>query len=71
MAKKSSLKSFLLVLIFIALVIVAFVLLGGGSLLKTAGKKSDEIKGTIEKGADSIEKKVEKVKEVMSSGEKK
>ncbi len=71
MAKKGGMKSFFLVLILIALVVVAFVLLGGGSLLKTAGKKSDEIKGTIEKGATTIEKKVEKVKEVMAPGEKK
>lgn len=71
MAKKGGMRSFLLVLILIVLVIVAFVLLGGGSLLKSAGKKSDEIKGTIEKGASSIEKKVEKVKEAVTSGEKK
>ncbi len=72
MAKKGgSLKRLVLYLILLVLVAVIFALLGGGKLLKSAGTKTEEIKGTIEKGATSVEKTVEKVKEDVKPGEKK
>jgi Sec-independent protein translocase protein TatA len=72
MAKKGgNLKRFILIVIFLVVCAVAFVLLGGGKLLKTAGTKAENIKGTIEEGASTVEKKVEKVKEAVTSGEKK
>ena len=71
MAQKGGFKRLVLVLIFIALAVIVFALLGGGNLLKSAGKKTEEIKGQLEKGAVTIEKKAEKMKDVMGSGEKK
>ena len=65
-------------MIFLALFSVIFVLLGGGNLLKSAGtwigglgSKAETMKGKIEEGATSVEKKAEKVKEAVTSGEKK
>ena len=71
MAQKGGFKRLVLVLVFIALAAIVFALLGGGRLLKSAGTKTEEIKGQLEKGAVTIEKKAEKVKDAMSSGEKK
>ncbi len=72
MAKKGgTLKRLVLYLILLVLVGVIFALLGGGKLLKSAGTKTEEIKGKIEKGATSVEKTVEKVKEDIKPGEKK
>jgi Sec-independent protein translocase protein TatA len=79
MAKKGgTLKSFILTLLFLALLAVIFVILGGGNLLKSAGnwiggvgKQAETFKGKIEDSATSVEKKVEKVKESVTSGEKK
>ena len=78
-AKKSwSVKRLLLTMIFLVLLVVVFVLLGGGNLLRDAGhwlgglgSKADTMKGQIEKGATSVEKEVEKVKDAVVSGEKK
>jgi hypothetical protein len=69
--KGGNLKRFILIVIFLVVCAVAFVLLGGGKLLKTAGTKAESIKGTIEEGASTVEKKVEKVKEAVTSEEKK
>ncbi|HLE41129.1 MAG TPA: hypothetical protein VI956_06455 [Nitrospirota bacterium] len=71
MAQKGGLKRLFLVLIFVALAVILFALLGGGRLLKSAGKSTEEIKGKIEKGASTIEKTVEKLKEDVKSGDKK
>ncbi len=72
MAQKSGFKRLVLVLVFIALAVIVFALLGGGKLLKKAGTKTEEIKGKIEKGATTVEKTVEKLKEdVKKPGEKK
>ncbi|MGC1456364.1 MAG: hypothetical protein WA946_14355 [Nitrospirota bacterium] len=79
MAKKGgNLKTFVLVVVFLALFSVIFVLLGGGNFLKSAGtwigglgSKAETMKGKIEEGATSVEKKAEKVKEAVTSGEKK
>jgi Sec-independent protein translocase protein TatA len=79
MAKKSGkFKSIVLTLVLLAVLIVVFVLLGGGNLLRSAGTwlggvgtKADTIKGKIEESATSVEKKVEKVKESVTSGDKK
>ncbi len=72
MAKKGGkLKSLVLYLVFLALLVVIFALLGGGKLLKSAGTKTEEIKGSIEKKATSVEKTVEKLKEDIKPGEKK
>jgi Sec-independent protein translocase protein TatA len=71
-------KRFILIVIFLAVFSVAFVLLGGGKFLKSAGtwigglgSKADSMKGKIEEGATSVEKKAEKVKEAVTSVEKK
>ncbi|HXY55636.1 MAG TPA: hypothetical protein VEM40_13290 [Nitrospirota bacterium] len=71
-------KRFLLTLILLALIIIVFILLGGGGLLKSAGKwiggmgkKAEDIKGTLEHKATTIEKTVEKLKESDKPGEKK
>jgi len=76
--KGGTLKRLVLTVLFLVLLAVVFVLLGGGDLLKTAGRwiggmgsKAENIKDKIEEGATSVEKKVEKVKESVTSGEKK
>jgi len=76
--KGGNLKRFILIVIFMAVFAVAFVLLGGGNLLRSAGtwisgmgSKADTMKGKIEEGATSVEKKAEKVKEAVTSEEKK
>jgi hypothetical protein len=71
MAQKGGFKRLVLVLVFLALAVIVFALLGGGKLLKSAGTKTEEIKGKIEKGATTIEKKVERLKEDVKPGEKK
>ncbi len=79
MAKKSgTLKRFFLTLVFLALLIIVFILLGGGNLLKSTGtwiggvgKKAEDVKQTIEHKATTIEKTVEKLKESEKTGEKK
>ena len=72
MAKKGgTLKRFVLTVLFLALVAVVFILLGGGKLLKSVGTQAESVKGKIEEGATSVEKKVEKVKEVVAPGDKK
>ncbi len=55
----------------LVLLAVIFALMGGGKLLKSAGTKTEEIKGSIEKGATHVEKTVEKLKEDIKPGEKK
>jgi hypothetical protein len=76
--KGGTLKRIILIVIFLAVFAVAFVLLGGGNLLKSAGtwvggmgSKAETMKGKIEEGATSVEKKAAKVKEAVTSGEKK
>jgi Sec-independent protein translocase protein TatA len=71
------LKRVILITLFLVLFAVAFVLLGGGNLLKTAGtwiggmgSKAETFKGKIEEGAQSVEKKAEKVKEAVTSAGK-
>jgi len=79
MAKKGgTLKRVVLTVLFLVLLAVVFVLLGGGNFLKSAGtwiggmgKQAETMKGKIEEGATTVEKKVEKVKESVTSGEKK
>jgi hypothetical protein len=79
MAQKSgTVKRFLLILILISLALIVFILFGGADLLKSAGKKiegageqAESIKQKVEEQAATIEKKVEKVKDSVSSGEKK
>jgi len=75
--KGGTVKRFLLTLMLLALLIVAFILLGGGNLLKSAGKwiggmgkKAEDIKGTLEHKATTIEKTVEKLKQSDNPGEK-
>ncbi len=76
--KGGKLKTFILIVIFLVVFSAAFVLLGGGNFLKSAGtwiggmgSKAENMKGTIEEGAKTVEKKAEKVKEaVTSAGEK-
>ncbi len=76
--KGGTLKRFLLALVFLALLVIVFILLGGGNLLKSTGtwiggmgKKAEDVKQNIEKKAMTIEKTVEKLKESEKPGEKK
>lgn len=78
MAQKGSMKRFFLGLVFIALLIVVFILLGGGEWLKSAGKwiggvgkKAETMKEQMEEKATTIEKSVEKLKQSDKSGGKK
>ena len=69
--KGGTVKRFLLILILLALALIMFILFGGADLLKSAGNEAESIKQTMEKQAATLEKKVEKVKEAVSPGEKK
>ncbi len=76
--KGGKLKRLFFSLILIALLVVAFVLLGGGNLLRSTGtwiggigKKADNVKQTIQQKATTIEKTVENLKEGEKPGEKK
>ena len=76
--KGGKMKRIFLTLIFLALLAVVFVLLGGGTWLKSAGKwiggmgsKAEDVKQTIEKKATTVEKSVEKGIEAVKPGEKK
>jgi len=76
--KGGKLKRFILVLIFIALVVMVFVIMGGGNILKKTanwlsgvGTKAEDVKQTIEHKATTIEKTVEKLKDGDKPGEKK
>lgn len=78
MAQKGGFKRFLLILIFLALAVVIFILLGGGKLLKEtgswisgAGKKAEEVKKDMEKKAETVEKVGKETVEKLKSGEKK
>jgi F0F1-type ATP synthase membrane subunit b/b' len=79
MAKKGgTVKRFLLILILLSLALIVFILFGGADLLKSAGRKiegagkeAETLKQKVEDQAATIEKKVEKVKESVSTGEKK
>ncbi len=77
-SKGGTLKRFLLAVIFLMLLTIVFILLGGGNLLKSTGswlggvgKKAEDVKQTIEHKATTIEKTVEKLKESEKTGEKK
>ncbi len=76
--KGGKMKRILLTLILLALVVVVFVLFGGGTWLRSAGKwlggmgtKADDVKQTIEKKAATIEKTVEKGIDAVKPGDKK
>ena len=76
--KGGKLKRFLLISMLFAVLVIVFVLLGGGNVLKSTGnwiggvgKKAEDVKQTIEQKATTIEKTVEKLKEGEKAGEKK
>ena len=76
--KGGTMKRLVLTVLFLALLAVVFVLLGGGNILKSVGtwlggmgNQAETMKGKIEEGATTVEKKVEQVKESVTSGEKK
>jgi Sec-independent protein translocase protein TatA len=76
--KGGKLKRFILIALFLVLAAVVFVILGGGKVLRSAGSwlggmgnKAEDIKGTIEQKATTIEKTVEKLKEGEKPGDKK
>ncbi len=76
--KGGNLKTFILIVIFLGVLSVVFVLLGGGNFLKSAGtwigglgSKAETMKGKIEEGASSVGKKAEKVKEAVTSAGRK
>ena len=79
MAQKSGgVKKLLFTLILIGLLVLIFILLGGGDLLKSTGKKiegvgkqADQLKQKVEEKAATVEKTVEKGIDSMKSGEKK
>jgi len=64
------LKRFIMTLVFIAVLILVFILVGGGDLLDSAGKwlrgmgdKAEDVKDDIEDTAEDVrEKTVEKLK---------
>jgi Sec-independent protein translocase protein TatA len=79
MAKKGgTFKRYLLTLIFLALLVVVFILLGGGNLLRSAGRwmngvgnQAETVKQRMEEKASSTGKTVEKVIDtVKKPGEK-
>jgi len=76
--KGGKIKRFLLTLVFLALLIFVFIILGGGNLLKQTaawlggvGKKAENVKQSIEQKATTVEKTIEKLKEGEKPGEKK
>jgi hypothetical protein len=76
--KGGKMKRILLTVIFLTLLAFVFVILGGGTWLKSAGQwlggmgsKAEDAKQTIEKKATTIEKSVEKGIEALKPGEKK
>jgi Sec-independent protein translocase protein TatA len=76
--KGGGVKRILLAIVLLILLAIAFVLLGGGKLLKSTGNwlggvgnKAEDMKGTLEKKAVTIEKTVEKLKQEEKPGEKK
>lgn len=76
--KGGTVKRFVITLIFLVLLVIVFVLMGGGDLLKKAGnwiggvgKQAEEVKKDIEHKASDVEKKVEKGIDVFKQGEKK
>lgn len=73
-----TLKRLVMTILFLVLLAVVFVLLGGGNLLKDAGawlgglgSKAESMKGKIEKGAQSVGKKAGEVKDAVTSVERK
>lgn len=77
-SKGGKMKRIFLVLTLTALLMVVFVLLGGGRWLKSAGvwiggvgSKAEDVKQTLEHKAQSVEKSVEKGIEAVKPGEKK
>jgi hypothetical protein len=76
--KGGKMKRILLTVMFLGLLVVVFVILGGGTWLKSAGRwiggmgaKAEDAKQTIENKATTIEKSVEKGIEAVKPGEKK
>ena len=75
--KGGKLKTFFLVLILIALLAIAFIVLGGGKYLSTAGKhlegvgkQAEELKQGMKEKAATVEKRAEDAGKALS-GEKK
>jgi Sec-independent protein translocase protein TatA len=78
MAKEGRLKSAILTIVLLVLLGVVFILLGGGDLLKSAGrwitgmcKKAETIKEDVQDKASEVEKTVDTIKKTVQSGEKK
>jgi len=76
--KGGKFKSFLLIVILLALLGIVFILVGGDKFLKSAGKqlegagqKAEEIKHKVEEKAADTGKAVEKVIDTVKPGEKK
>jgi len=77
--KGGKLKTILLTLVLIALLVIVFIVLGGGKYLSSAGKhlegvgkQAEEIKQDMKEKATTIEKTVEKLKDDKAKpGEKK
>jgi Sec-independent protein translocase protein TatA len=76
--KGGKIKSFIITLLLLVLLGIVFILLGGGSLLKSAGrwmgdvgKESETVKQKMEEKASSTGKAVEKVIETVKPGDKK
>lgn len=75
MARQGKAKRFLMTIVLIALLVLVFILVGGGGLLKSAGRwisgmgtKAEVIKEKVEEKAQTIEKRVEKLKESDKGG---
>lgn len=77
MARQGKAKKFLMTIVLIALLVLVFILVGGGGLLKSAGRwisgmgtKAEGIKEDVEEKAKTIEKRIEKLKESDKGGGK-
>jgi len=76
--KGGKFKRIVLILLFLALIAVVFILMGGDKMLKSAGKKiegvgkqAEEMKTKIEEKASNTGKAVEKVIDTVKQGDKK
>lgn len=75
--KAGTVKRFFLTLVFLTLLVIVFILLGGGNFLKSAGrwmsgvgKEAEVVKHKMEEKASATGKAVEKVIETVKPAEK-
>ncbi len=76
--KSGKVRKFVLLLVLLGLLVVVFVLAGGGDFLKSAGKRlekagkhAETLKQNVQEKASTLEKRVEKGIDAVKPGEKK